>query len=76
MYTMFCILLQYEFREGKRKKIVHKTVQVWFNDVHYNEPPKFDVNAHWVKPYTDEYGYKMLHPIINKLSRRIEHATR
>jgi hypothetical protein len=67
---------KYEFREGRRKKIVHKTVQVWFNDVEFNEMPILDQAGNFMKPYHDEYGFKLINPLINKLSNRIEQATR
>ena len=75
----------HEFRQGKKKVIIHKTVQYWFNDVSYN---KSKIIYHSPKEYEDTYfedvtidvldGYDkhfMVDPIMVKLTKKFEMAT-
>ena len=66
-------------REGKIGYTVHKAVETWLNDIKYNEEPQFIKISKVGKPLeihvpelNDTYGYSVVHPIMNNVSKRIE----
>ena len=60
---------KHEFKGGKRRRIVHKTVQHWLDDVKYeqllSEPDELDTN----------WNYTLESEVLFKLTRRLEIAT-
>ena len=60
---------KHEFRGGKKRRIVHKTVQHWLDDVEYeqmlSEPTELDTS----------WNYTLKSEVLFKLTRRLEIAT-
>ncbi|CAB4058489.1 P4HA [Lepeophtheirus salmonis] len=78
-----------EIKKKKRNRIVQKSVQHWLKDIKFNqeynlqilrgELNKFDPSfPDWYKEKEPEdiYGFQIVHPILYRLSLKIEHATR
>ncbi len=71
-----------DFRHGKRRKVIHKTVQYWFSDIEYNEEATFEkgpddggFDAYKLNPIQDQYGHTILDPVLRKMTRKLELAT-
>ncbi len=60
----------HEFRSGKRRRIVHKTVQHWLQDIRYEDMGNTDLAND-----DTNFNYTILDKILFKLSKKIETAT-
>lgn len=65
---------------GKSRRIVAKTVQCWLNDIVYDHGKDSvflaeDVHNYVHKDVDDNFNYTVVHPIMYKLSKKIEIAT-
>eukprot|EP00094_Tigriopus_californicus_P006961 TCALIF_06702-PA protein Name:"Similar to P4HA2 Prolyl 4-hydroxylase subunit alpha-2 (Gallus gallus)" AED:0.31 eAED:0.31 QI:0/0/0/1/0/0/2/0/1029 len=65
--------------EEQKRKIVHKTVQCWIDDVIYNEEANLKKNKDGifeVQPYLgDQYAHVIFNQTLHKLSKKIQMAT-
>lgn len=61
----------HEFKTGRKRKIIHKTVQYWMSDVKYNNQPS-NLEEH---DEDNDDSYEITDPILLKLSRKFERAT-
>lgn len=63
----------------KRRRIVHKTVQCWIDDVIFTEEAKLKKDKEGmfrIQPYSgDQYAYTIFNQTLHKLSKKIEMAT-
>jgi hypothetical protein len=77
---------KHEYRSGARKITKHKTVQYWFNDIEYHNTPIYTTLANnpdvtfdeldFTLASEDPYAHTVLDPLVRKLSKKIEWATR
>ena len=59
-------LSKHELNSGERRRVVHKTVQAWLNDVEW---PSLS------KQYVGTKYSKVIYPILQKLNKKISLAT-
>ena len=59
----------HEFRSGQKRRIVHKTVQHWLQDVFYTNYT-YDLDE-----MDSNHSYKVMDPVLFKLSKKLEIAT-
>ena len=69
-----------DIKAGNKRRIVAKTVQCWLNDIRYDygthEVQTEDEVHNYIHDHVDNNNnYTVLHPIMRKLSRKIELAT-
>jgi len=66
----------HEFTEGKKVKIVHKTVQAWLPEADFKKPEDLrDMNDYEFIPMPNASEITVLRPILWKLAHKIELAT-
>jgi hypothetical protein len=71
---------EYSSLTGNRRTVVGKTVQTWFNDIHFNETEAVlkigDGKYKLKQPIKDFYGFTVDHPVLLKLTKRLELASK
>ena len=66
----------HEFTEGKKVKIVHKTVQAWLPEADFKKPEDLrDMHDYEFIPMPNVSEITVLRPILWKLAHKIELAT-
>ena len=45
--------------------MIFSALQLWFNDIAFNEDVKYDIENKHIYPLKDQYGYKIIVPLVN-----------